>query len=1050
MSNLHLCVVITLCISGLRSAWTVCYYEQLHSSVGSKTVLASAQAFGYLVGQVFVQCSCWSRKKQDRPTRHYALAVVLICLTSWFLFGFVSGPLRNLVIGCGASSLPFLVSLLANKHVSGELVSFLVLVSHCACPGTAKILGSLLSSIVADEWVGFVSAIILSFPLLYIFRLLDSAPYHTIGQPLAKNREEQIRLLVENLALVVPFCCIVVSLSSFSAIRDTFQTEAWMNGAGNKPSPLDLLMIEVGSVCIYTILRKYLFPAFESSNELKRSRAFLSLFLSVFVLAVSSLAPLSALFSLYAWYIATGVACYLLSHLVVYVSYPFVAARVATNASVSVVTLHGLQQIFSAFGSAFALLIKALGPDSLSTSFVLQYSALVCAVGSLASLPLLYQTVRNPSTMRLILLTIVLVMFGLFTHMKFSFANPLSRRVFIDLDNTLVDAQPRFHRYSIPSWPGTGLSSQALAADSYSRDLPFKGAIEALNILRDRGFHITILSARASYERANEVSERWLKTHRVPFDSLIITQTSDDKKIVVRSCAREHALCVLIDDLTTGHEFKYTTLHTKVLCDPLFADSNSVARLELFDPHYNNWQNVIHHLVPEVTSLPDQLVPSLLIVKTACSGQWAYDIWSKYLVASGVRETANHTEYDVAWVIAQCWLRDMDCVEEARKGLQFVDSSYAQMTPDGWHLPRQHQRLNSVRGIMDFMSSKRNLCRLLQTHNMTDGSPYGDCFILPEQWDALLSVVQLNSSYTWIYKPSTSANGVGTQILGGNELKAMIDPKLGAMVQRYIVDPLLYRGFKIDVRVYGLITSFDPLRLYIYRRAYARVGGSPYNMTDFNPAAHVTNSDANKQYVRLTYSQVEDHMSHVYRLDPALVWLRIRRMMSHSVVAMAKELGCTSANYSSSCGTYFQHFCVDLVIDTSGQVWLLEFNADPSVKFRNEDIWKDDVQRMADTLQLLGVRKRHDVWFSNRYSVVSGLCQAAQHANAVPTELARMMMEYQLRGEFDLVFPSVYVDEWERDADSHIVRSYLAMEAPTRYLMYQNFLRWARSARAEL
>lgn len=38
----------------------------------------------------------------------------------------------------------------------------------------------------------------------------------------------------------------------------------------------------------------------------------------------------------------------------------------------------------------------------------------------------------------------------------------------------------------------------------------------------------------------------------------------------------------------------------------------------------------------------------------------------------------------------------------------------------------------------------------------------------------------------------------------------------GSFIQEYIDNPLLIDGYKFDIGVYTIITSIDPLRVYIY------------------------------------------------------------------------------------------------------------------------------------------------------------------------------------------------------------------------------------------
>lgn len=49
------------------------------------------------------------------------------------------------------------------------------------------------------------------------------------------------------------------------------------------------------------------------------------------------------------------------------------------------------------------------------------------------------------------------------------------------------------------------------------------------------------------------------------------------------------------------------------------------------------------------------------------------------------------------------------------------------------------------------------------------------------------------------------------------------------VVSRYIDNPLLVGGKKFDLRIYVLVTSYRPLKVYIYRGGFARFCNEEYS-----------------------------------------------------------------------------------------------------------------------------------------------------------------------------------------------------------------------------
>lgn len=112
-----------------------------------------------------------------------------------------------------------------------------------------------------------------------------------------------------------------------------------------------------------------------------------------------------------------------------------------------------------------------------------------------------------------------------------------------------------------------------------------------------------------------------------------------------------------------------------------------------------------------------------------------------------------------------------------------------------------------------------------------------DTYILPDEFADFYShfhklkakEVQNNQ---WIIKPQNSSQGKGIYIIDDIS-EVPIDEQ--CIVSKYITNPLLINGLKFDLRVYVLITSFDPWRIYVYDEGLARFASEAYQSSSPDP-----------------------------------------------------------------------------------------------------------------------------------------------------------------------------------------------------------------------
>ena len=117
--------------------------------------------------------------------------------------------------------------------------------------------------------------------------------------------------------------------------------------------------------------------------------------------------------------------------------------------------------------------------------------------------------------------------------------------------------------------------------------------------------------------------------------------------------------------------------------------------------------------------------------------------------------------------------------------------------------------------------------------------------ILPNDYSKFVSeCAAAESSTVWICKPTDSSWGRRIFLLT-NFSELSYDSAW--IVQKYISNPLLINGYKWDMRVYVVITSMLPLKVYIYEEGLARFSTEKYNLKTLdNKFSHLTNTSINK------------------------------------------------------------------------------------------------------------------------------------------------------------------------------------------------------------
>lgn len=226
----------------------------------------------------------------------------------------------------------------------------------------------------------------------------------------------------------------------------------------------------------------------------------------------------------------------------------------------------------------------------------------------------------------------------------------------------------------------------------------------------------------------------------------------------------------------------------------------------------------------------------------------------------------------------------------------------------------------------------------------------------------------------WIYKPSQSSQGKGIFIISEtNEIPRETEK---GVICKYVNNPLLINGHKFDLRVYVLVTSVDPLRIYVYNEGLARFASFPYDNSKNqikNLYSHLTNYSINKKSDNFTQNKslderdhgnkwsISDLQNHLEKLGIHMqpIWERIYDAVIKAIISVEHHLfsGQKKIQSSTRPQNCFELFGFDILLDSNFKPYILEVNFSPSLSADTPLDYHIKSNLLVDTLNIVGIKK---------------------------------------------------------------------------------------------
>ncbi|KAG5889397.1 hypothetical protein JTB14_018271 [Gonioctena quinquepunctata] len=282
-----------------------------------------------------------------------------------------------------------------------------------------------------------------------------------------------------------------------------------------------------------------------------------------------------------------------------------------------------------------------------------------------------------------------------------------------------------------------------------------------------------------------------------------------------------------------------------------------------------------------------------------------------------------------------------------------------------------HQRVNHFPRSYELTRKDRlykNIERMQHTKGFKHFNFIPQTFVMPLEYRELCSTHHRLKG-PWIVKPVASSRGRGIFIVENPNQVPLEEP---VVVAKYISNPLLVAGHKCDLRLYVVVTSFDPLLVYIYEEGLVRFATVKYDSSHkqlWNPCMHLCNYSINKyhsDYVKSDDPSAEN-VGHKWTLSALLRHLKAEGkntgfLMSQIEDMVIKAILASANSVISACKMFvpypnncFELFGFDVLIDKNLKPWLLEVNLSPSLNCDSPLDVRLKSAMLADLLSLIGI-----------------------------------------------------------------------------------------------
>ena len=236
---------------------------------------------------------------------------------------------------------------------------------------------------------------------------------------------------------------------------------------------------------------------------------------------------------------------------------------------------------------------------------------------------------------------------------------------------------------------------------------------------------------------------------------------------------------------------------------------------------------------------------------------WKSDLNKDVIIQNFTDRFWEETDDDDDWNIFWASVNTIRQIFSGKSYIKLTDYQVLNHFPNFYELTRKDLMAKNIKKY------KKLLLKEGKSVDHLDFLPL--TYVLPQDMSIFIEEFKKYPNALWILKPNNKCQGQGITLLNKtSKVKKMNFSKKVTtdnnqtvnindiyVVSKYIENPFLMGGKKFDLRIYCLVTTFHPLKAYLYQQGFCRFCNEKFSVdvSDINNIyMHLTNVAIQKKY----------------------------------------------------------------------------------------------------------------------------------------------------------------------------------------------------------